>query len=197
MLQAFWGAPKALAWRAQFEDARITQSPKNYLSLGSHVHLWFDNALFALKPLRQTPTEIMVQWHWLKRSRLLPRTFVDYPQETFLQMAELNDASWGSCLAHRKSGVPIQTGQTFVIRAEKPEDLPSFELLELQWNLLRVAAICGAGDVTDAGYYDLDEDEVGNLVTVKGDESDATGKKETYTSSQFGQVTQTLVFRHG
>ncbi|KAK3905994.1 hypothetical protein C8A05DRAFT_12221 [Staphylotrichum tortipilum] len=172
LLHAFWGVPKALAWRRQFEDARITQSPKNYLSLNHQIHVWFDNARFALKPLRQTSaTEIVVQWHWLKRSKLLPRTLVGQSQETFLQMAELNDASWGSCLLLRPTGVPIETGQTFVLRAENPEDLPSFELLEMQWNLLRVAAICGAADVTDASYYDLDDDEVYNLVTSGGDET--------------------------
>ncbi len=70
--------------------------------------------------------------------------------------------------------------QTFVIWAENPEDLPSFELLEIQWNLRRVAAICGAANVTDASYYELDDDddEVCNLITSGGDETATTGQKE-------------------
>ncbi|KAK3899180.1 hypothetical protein C8A05DRAFT_46684 [Staphylotrichum tortipilum] len=208
MLHAFWGVPKALAWRRHFEDARITQSPKNYLSLNHQIHVWFDDAQFALKPLRQTSTtEIVVQWHWLKRSKLLPRTRIGQSQQTFLQMAELNDTSWGSCLAHRRTGVPIETGQTFVIRAEDPEDLPSFELLELQWNLLRVAAICGAANVSDASYYDLDDDEVCNLVTSGGDETVTTGQTEVVTEAPQGsesdhtgsppeQVEHTVASRH-
>ncbi len=171
ILQTFWGVEKGLAWFQQFEDARITQSPKNYLSLSRQIHFWFNNARLALKPLRQTPTEIVVQWNWLKRTRLLPRIEVGQAQDTFLALAALKDAAWGSCLAHRRSGVPIETGQTFVIRAEKPEDLPSFEMLEMQWNLLRVAAICGAADVPDASYYDLDDDEVCHLITSRRDET--------------------------
>lgn len=83
LLQAFWGTEKALAWRRHFEDARITQSPKNYLSVNHQIHFWFDNARFALKPLRKTPNEIHVQWHWLKRSVLLPRTAIGQAQHTF------------------------------------------------------------------------------------------------------------------
>lgn len=166
MLKVFWGAEKALAWQTQFEDARIAQSPQNYLSLSHQIHFWFDNARFALKPLSQTSNETVVQWHWLKRSVLRPRTEIGQAQDTFLHLAGLNDMTWGSCLAHRRSGMPIQTGQMFVIRAEKPEDLPSFELLEMQWNLLRVAAICGAANVADASYYDLDDDEVSHLITT-------------------------------
>ncbi|EPE06078.1 snf2 family helicase [Ophiostoma piceae UAMH 11346] len=49
-------------------------------------------------------------------------------------------------LAHRQSGICIETGQVFVISADRPEGLPSLDLLELQWNLVRVAAMSGAAD---------------------------------------------------
>ncbi|KAK3353302.1 hypothetical protein B0T25DRAFT_568511 [Lasiosphaeria hispida] len=40
-------------------------------------------------------------------------------------------------------------------------DKPSWDLLEMQWNLQRVAALCGVADVTD-DYYDYeDPDERG------------------------------------
>lgn len=34
--------------------------------------------------------------------------------------------------------------------------MPSWDLLELQWDLLRVAALCGAADVPD-DYYDYED----------------------------------------
>lgn len=175
--------------------------------MSHQIHFWFDNARFALKPLRQTSNEIVVQWHWLKKSGFLPRTEISQTQDAYLHRAGLNDMTWGSCLAHRRSGVPIQTGQTFVIRAQKPQDLPSFELLEMQWNLLRVAAICGAANVTDASYYDLDDDEVCHLVISGRDETVTTGQNEAVTEAFEGpelaqtgspsdQVEQTLPHRH-
>jgi hypothetical protein len=80
----------------------------------------------------------------------LPMTLINVSGDMILDLAGLRTPSgpktWGSCLAHRASGVPLRTGQTFVIRADHPKELPSFELLELRWNLARVAAICGAAD---------------------------------------------------
>jgi hypothetical protein len=135
----------------------IGESIKNGISMSRQIRFWFDNARLALKPLRQTEDGIVVQWHWLKRVIMKPKVSIRLDQDILLQ-AGLTDQSWGDCLAHRKSGVPIQTGQTFIIRADNPDNLPSWDLLELQWNMLRVAAICGAADVTD-DYYDLDEED--------------------------------------
>jgi hypothetical protein len=156
MLTAFWGSDKSMAWRRAFEDAGITQSAKNGISMNHQIHFWFDNARLALKPLREIPGEgIIVQWHWLKRSTLKPLMDIlpnQYSRESWLY-AGLTDGSWGDNLAHRPSGVAIRTGQTFLLRSH--EEMPSWDLLEMQWDLLRVAAICGAADVTD-DYYDYD-----------------------------------------
>ncbi len=172
----------------------------NYISLNHQLQFWLGKARFALKPLRQTPTTITVQWHWLRRSRLGPEAEIACDRDMFLYLAGVTTTvtttnittigtasttittsgtgtsgtgttsigttgtmAWGSGLAHRESGVPIDNGQTFVIRAEKPEDLPSFEMLELQWNLLRIAAICGVADAPDENNKDLDDyDYVGH-----------------------------------
>lgn len=60
MLVAFWGAEKSVAWRRIFEDAGITKSAKNGISINRQICFWFDNARFALKPLRETPEGIVV-----------------------------------------------------------------------------------------------------------------------------------------
>ena len=151
-----------MAWRQMFEDAGMTQSSKNGISMNHQIRFWFDNARFALKPLRETSEEgSVVQGHWLKRSILKPLICILPSQdsrETLLH-AGVTDGSWGDNLAHRPSGVAIRTGQTLLLRAH--EEMPSWDLLEMQWDLLRVAAICGAADVTD-DYYDCeDPDERG------------------------------------
>lgn len=151
LLQCFWGIEQALTWRNLYTNAAITQSVVNHLCLSHQLHFWFDKARFAFKPLFQTDTTITLQFHWLRRTYLSSNAIVDTSVETLLDSVGLRTfpATWGSCLAHRASGVPVRTGQTFVVQAKYPGALPSFELLELQWNLLRVAAICGAADVDD------------------------------------------------
>ncbi|KAK4149251.1 hypothetical protein C8A00DRAFT_47097 [Chaetomidium leptoderma] len=168
MLAYFWDSKTSFTWRRMFESPAITQSAKNGISMSHQIHFWFDNARFALKPLRETPEGVVVQWHWLKRSILKPLVYV-HPDHDILLQAGVTDhgQNWGDNLAHRKSGVTIRTGQTFLLRAEKPEDMPSWDLLEMQWNLLRIAAISGAADVTDDYYYDYTEpDERGYDQTV-------------------------------
>ncbi|CAK7229636.1 hypothetical protein SCUCBS95973_007290 [Sporothrix curviconia] len=65
---------------------------------------------------------------------------------------------WGAPeVAHRRSGIRIQTGQLYTIRANAPEQLPSMELLQLQWDLLRIAAMSGAADVYDDNGDDSDD----------------------------------------
>jgi len=129
--------------------------------MNHQIHHWFDNARFALKPLRRPDdNSIVVQWHWLKVTAFRPKDRTSRFDSTasILESAGLTDKSWGACLAHRESGVPIRTGQVFTIRAEDAADLPSWDLLELSWNLLRVAAICGAANADDA-YWDAPDDD--------------------------------------
>lgn len=166
----------------------MTQSAKNGISMNHQIHFWFDNARFALKPLREIPGEgIIVQWHWLKRSILKPLVYILPSQdsrETLLH-AGVTDESWGDNLAHRPSGVAIRTGQIFLLRARAHEEMPSWDLLEMQWDLLRVAAICGAADVTD-DYYDFeDPDEHGfdEAVAAKQRSIAAAAKQRTIAAA--------------
>jgi hypothetical protein len=95
-----------------------------------------------------------LQFHWLKRSGLKPWTSVG---DDFLQEAGLaGDAGviWG------QGELLINSGEIFTVSAQDSDHLPSFELLQLQWDLHRVAAICGAAEVTDdeVWIYLLDSD---------------------------------------
>ncbi|KAK1765250.1 hypothetical protein QBC33DRAFT_571807 [Phialemonium atrogriseum] len=164
MLRMFWGEEKAAIWSKLFEDEVITESPQNLICLNRQLHWWFDNAMLALKPLRRETNSVTVQFHWLKGNNFKPHialnkwrqrnTFDDVMSRAGL----LDNQAWGQALYCRISGLPLETGQTFVIRAENPDHVPSFELLELSWDLLRVAAICGAAEPTDDWLRDDDDD---------------------------------------
>ncbi|KAK3906109.1 hypothetical protein C8A05DRAFT_12130 [Staphylotrichum tortipilum] len=168
ILHTLWGESTATAWSRAADDARDADSPQNHLCLNRQLRHWFEQARFALKPLRCGPSaedgekgkggyELVVQWHWLRRSKLAPRMGVEMEvgEDKVMEMAGLlpvegeeGTRGWGwECDGVlRGSGVPIRTGQTFVIWAEREEDLPSRELMEMRWVLQRVAAICGAAE---------------------------------------------------
>jgi hypothetical protein len=69
-------------------------------------------------------------------------------------------------LAYRKDSRELKTGQGFVIKANNPETLLDFELLELQRDLLRVAVILGAAAVEDSYYPDEDDDDYWDIRQV-------------------------------
>ncbi|KAK1762863.1 hypothetical protein QBC33DRAFT_563466 [Phialemonium atrogriseum] len=167
MLDTFWGSEKTEAWSQLFENEAIIESPQNLIGLNRQMRFWMKHALFALKPLRKTDNEVVVQFHWLRDACFLPRDPVFTPAESddvdeVLARAGLEDNMlWGQRLfAHRRSGRRIKTGQTFVFWAGNLETLPNFELLQLSWELLRVAAISGAVKLTDDLPDDDGDDEV-------------------------------------
>lgn len=59
-------------------------------------------------------------------------------------------------LAHRASGLRLETGQIFTLSANDPAHVPNFDLLQLSWDL-RVISICGAAEEED---IDDDDDVV-------------------------------------
>lgn len=153
----FWGEERARSWKALYEDKGVIESPQNVLTLGKHMHAMWSKAMFALKPLSATANELVVQFHWLKRGTARPGDVIgDLSLDSVMHLVGGGDDGWGPAqVAHHDSGIPIQTGDLFTIRADTPENLPSSELLKLQWDLLRVAAMCGAADI----YEDRDDDD--------------------------------------
>lgn len=167
ILNVFWGEEQASTWRLRFEEdvSYFPLSPKTVIPMSHQMQFWFDRARFALKPLQETEIGVEVQFHWLKRAQTKPlqplHCAADSPPLSYLTHAGVTTESWGDGLnlAHRMSGVPIRTGQVFTLRADDPREKPSWELLEMQWNFLRIAAICGAAEVLDDYYNcpDLDK----------------------------------------
>ena len=145
MLVSFWGKEKADAWSRQYWATSVTESPKNLLCLSCQLHFWWSTCRLALRPIRTLdPCTIKLQLHWLRHACTRPTAPLSGTFDDIRLLCGGEDGlkTWGpQPLAHRKSGLPLRTGQIFTIRAENPKDLPSFKLLDMQWNLLRVAAI--------------------------------------------------------
>ncbi|KAK5659497.1 hypothetical protein OQA88_698 [Cercophora sp. LCS_1] len=174
LLLRSWGLDQYNRWAAQYGDLSTTDSRKNGITMSSHLHTWFDSAQFALKPMRHLAPDdrtVVVQWHWLKAPKFEPKKKIHRGDSTdaIFQYCGFRDRDWGTHgLAHRESGIRIRTGQIFRITGGKPEDVPSWDLLELSWNLLRVAAICGAADVDD-DYWDESDDDDESCIGVETD----------------------------
>lgn len=174
LLETFWGPEAATVWRSQCENEDVTESPKNMICLSKHLHALWGAARFGLKPLRDARAaennEVWVQFYWLGQGRLPPNQVVDISAMDNLAQygmdrlfvengsdAHAHQRGRNGTLAHQASGRRIETGQVFVIKANDPELLPSLDLLELQWVLVRLAALSGAAGVYAGGSGDDDD----------------------------------------
>lgn len=152
MLEMFWGEDKTQIWSSLFKNPEVTESPRNLICLSRQLHWFFDGTRMAFKPLREDASGVVVQSHWLKENRLKPQTLLrgSFEPPEFVDVLEMaglsRNGAWGERLAHRKSGRPLRTGQTFVLGGKDPKQAPDIELLKLSWDLLRVGAISGAAE---------------------------------------------------
>ncbi|CAK7273482.1 hypothetical protein SEPCBS57363_005675 [Sporothrix epigloea] len=186
----FWGSEVRDTWRAAFLNRAVSDSPQNLFSLGKHMHCMWDRALFALKPLSATDREVTVQFYWLKCSKKVTSGEFGSFDAAMQAVCGGDTRGWGPPqLAHRPSGLRIETGQLFTIRADMPEQLPSMDLLVLQWNLLRISAMCGAADVYDGDEGDEDDCADGSVHLVSDLAKDPLPeeKKPVKSSSKVGE----------
>lgn len=151
---------KIEAWKSAILGEEGTEHPRNMLSLAPHVHKYWGQALFALKPLEQSDDgkSLTAEFHWLKQ-----RT--GEKSVTVTEMPTLATAidSPGCCIKlwNNRTEQKIVTGHRVIFRTDDPIEhpLPSWELLEMQWHLQRVAAMAGAGEQDDEDADDDDDDD--------------------------------------
>lgn len=129
------------------------------LSLAPNVHKYWGKVLFALKPLEQSDDGkwLTAEFHWLKqRTGEKSVTLTDMPI-----LATANDCP-GCCIKlwNNHTEEKIVTGYKVTFDTDDPIErpLPSWELLDMQWHLQRIAAMAGAGEQDDE---DNDDNDIG------------------------------------
>ncbi|KAL6804614.1 hypothetical protein GGI42DRAFT_367658 [Trichoderma sp. SZMC 28013] len=158
MLRVFWDQKTVGLWEKLSAYKWFHEPPHTRLHISNSLHRLLSEARVALKPLdKMKDGSIIVQLFWLKGTSLKPQEFLTKPHdsvsfEDVLKRAGLeNNQEWGSSLAFRADGHKLLSGQLFVLKANKAVGIaaPRFELLQLLWDLTRVAAICGAINEAD------------------------------------------------
>lgn len=115
MIRTRWNPEQADIWCSMIEQTNILESPQNLIRLDPQLHWYFNNGEMAMKPLRKTDDgSVVVQFHWLKRHHVAPSdTLRGINMDEWIRRAGLADNSaWGDNI----SGLPVETGQTFVLQ---------------------------------------------------------------------------------
>lgn len=155
ILSCFWSADRIKRWQsAIFENG--TETAKNLLCVCTHVHRLWETARFALRPVKKTTTELELEFYWLPdalRKNVEPGNKPNIGH----YIASPKNCILCDCYTHEL----IKSGCVIKMTTPDPEKLPlpSFEVLEIQWYLHRVAAISGAADFVEDSDDDNDDDD--------------------------------------
>ncbi|CAI7611692.1 unnamed protein product [Penicillium palitans] len=173
-LQTFWGQDLANKWIAELlcgsdQPNRLnTEQVKNLITLGSQEHNYWDNGLFAFRPVRtyQQNTKMDIAFHWLpprgteKQTDSIPTLSHPYPSQP---QGYSRSPGGNRYLLHCETLNVLISGHIFTVTTANPvtHPLPSEKLLTMQWHLSRIASMQGAGEDEDS---DLESD--GDSVAV-------------------------------
>lgn len=174
VLSSFWPIEQVTAWKSAVMGKKGTESPRNMLTLSPTVHRLWVACFFALKPIRASKRRIIVEFHWLQ-----PRSKGEKPLLVNARtrpdcLAEIDSPGQDIRLIDCPSGTIITSGTRLAIYTDDPQrrPLPSFALLDMQWNLQRVAALSGKAKWRDEDYGDSDDDADATGVLAHLDDDD-------------------------
>ncbi|KAL6823755.1 hypothetical protein V8C40DRAFT_279715 [Trichoderma camerunense] len=131
----------------------------NMICLHPTLHTWWSQCLFSLKCLGLIPqgdgrsTRVQIQFYWMPRNGINPHELVKPPYETaiseMLQTVTLQHGGGIGIVAdvQRDSFHALETGQTFDIVADNEDAVKLKEALDVQWAIVRLAAMSGAAGV--------------------------------------------------
>ncbi|OGE57095.1 hypothetical protein PENARI_c002G09478 [Penicillium arizonense] len=172
----FWDRSTAERWKkavfnSSFDPERPVNDCTNLICLRSDLRSAWANGLFALRPVSVSDdkTEIEIEFHWQPRAGHATSDLVDVTKEPVPSKNVSSVENLVVVVSERgNSFLPIQSGHRFKITTDNPLDhpLPSFDLLDMQWNFTRMLSMSAAADTFDDGD---DEDDDDGRTTVQYD----------------------------
>jgi hypothetical protein len=198
----FWDRNTAERWKkavfnSSFDPSRPVNDCTNLICLRNDLRTAWANGLFALRPVfvSNDKTEIEVEFHWQPRARHATSDLIDVTQEPLPSKDVSSVEGLVVVLPSRgNSFLPIQSGHRFKITTHNPVDhpLPSFDLLDMQWNFTRMLSMSAVADTFDDEDDDDDDDgrttvqyDYGSPKTVTGSGGKAIDDWLHYAPSNF------------
>jgi hypothetical protein len=173
-LGLFWDEDRINKWKNTiFPDSQNLGVERcfNLISLSPDAHDMWNKGLFALKPLELSRDRktLTVQFFWQIPSNYKFDSEVDLLTETSSSrgldiVTKASTQHWLNRVENDNSTPRIHSGETFTFTTKDPKNLPlpSWELLDMQWVLLRLVGMCGAAEwpsLDEFGDDTVDDDD--------------------------------------
>jgi hypothetical protein len=140
-------------------DGNIIDTAANMVALQPLLHRWWGKAMIGFEPIEKIEKGIRLRVRWLPKTRLAMNDDValDLNPRECLQPYSDQDGHVG--IAHSKTYLPIIDGTVIDITAQDESAVPSWDLFSLQWDLIRMASLCGAAEASDNDDWESDDDD--------------------------------------
>ena len=169
MLKIFWSKAQVKAWKKAAMGGKGTERPTNMLTLSPTVHRLWGGCFFALKPVRViSKRKMVVEFHWLQPRPKAKKQLMVNARIRPDCLAEVDSPGQDIRLLHSPRKTIIISGTRIAIRTDDPRKrpLPSFALLQMQWNLQRVAALSATAEWREEDYGDSDDNDATDRESV-------------------------------
>lgn len=172
-LSTFWSQEKIDTWKNAIFTENSTEIVENVVTLCPNAHVFWTNAVFALKPLdvSEDGKSMDVQFFWLRQYCRLPSTALTTPPQLPSNEAPVNNIG----LFNHKTRREICSGDIITLRTDDPHKrpLPSKELLEMQWVLHRLSALTGGAEAA-FDHFDPDNDAAPDYIYMEDELEDSS-----------------------
>ena len=140
-------------------DGNIIDTAPNMVALQPLLHKWWGKAMIGFEPIEKIEKGIRLRVRWLPKTTLAmqDKVALDLNPSECLQPYSDQDGYVG--IAHSKTYRPIVDGTVIDITAQDESAVPSWDIFSLQWDLIRIASLCGAAEASDDDDWELDDDD--------------------------------------
>ncbi|KAN0068545.1 hypothetical protein V8E54_013269 [Elaphomyces granulatus] len=160
-LRMFWTSEEVDNWKQAVLGEKGTEDCSNLITLSATAYIYWGKALFAIEPIQVSADRCRLEarFHWLKQfkhnGRINP---IFRAQNIFPKDSVGKNIKLFNCVTDEK----LCSGDLICFETSDPEELPlpSFTLLQMQWNLQRIAALSGAAEPNDEADPDDSDDDL-------------------------------------
>ena len=133
----------------------------NMVALQPLLHRWWCKAIIGFEPIEKIEKGIRLRVRWLPKTKLAMKDEVVLDLNPLECLQPHSDQNGYVRMPHFKTHRPIVDGTVIDITAQDKSTIPSWDLFSLQWDLIRMASLCGAAEASDDDDWEseLDDDD--------------------------------------
>jgi len=140
-------------------DKNIIDTAMNMVALEPLLHRWWGKAMIGFEPIEKIENGIRLRFRWLSKTKLAMKDEVAWDLNPLDCLQPYADEGGNVKIAHSSTYRPIVDGTVIEIIAQDKSAIPSWDLFSLQWDLIRMASLCGAAEANDDDDWESDDDD--------------------------------------